>query len=161
MDLQLKDRVIIVTGGAKGIGLGIVQTLAAEGAIPFIIGRSGQDNQKAAGEIQDSGGKCLHVEAELSSPEACREAVERIVAVTGRIDGLVNNAGLNDGIGLENGGYDEFMLSLHRTLVHYYVVTHHALAELIRSKGAILNITSKTAETGQGKYIGVCSGQRR
>ena len=44
MDLQLKDKVIIVTGGAKGIGEGIVKVLAAEGAIPFIVGRNEEDN---------------------------------------------------------------------------------------------------------------------
>ena len=68
----------------------------------------------------------------------------------GRIDGLVNNAGVNDGVGLENGSYEKFMHSLHSNLVHYYLVTHHALPYLKKSKGAIVNIGSKTAETGQG-----------
>ena len=70
--------------------------------------------------------------------------------VMGRIDGLVNNAGVNDGVGLENGNYEAFMASLHKNVVHYYLVAHYALPALIKSKGAIVNITSKTAETGQG-----------
>jgi L-fucose dehydrogenase len=72
------------------------------------------------------------------------------VAHFGRIDGLVNNAGVNDGVGLENGTYEAFMQSLHRNLVHYYLMAHHALPELKKTKGAVVNISSKTAETGQG-----------
>jgi NAD(P)-dependent dehydrogenase (short-subunit alcohol dehydrogenase family) len=66
------------------------------------------------------------------------------------IDGLVNNAGVNDGVGLENGSYEGFMASLHKNLVHYYLMAHHALPALKKSKGSIVNIGSKTAETGQG-----------
>ena len=68
----------------------------------------------------------------------------------GRIDGLVNNAGVNDGVNLEHGTYEKFMASLHKNVVHYYLLAHYALTELIKSKGAIVNIGSKTAETGQG-----------
>ena len=56
----------------------------------------------------------------------------------------------NDGIGLEHGSYEKFMESLHKNVVHYYLMAHHALPYLIKSKGAIVNISSKTAETGQG-----------
>jgi len=73
-----------------------------------------------------------------------------VVKQFGRIDGLVNNAGVNDGIGLESGDYEGFMQSLHKNVVHYYLMAHHALPELKKSKGSILNISSKTAETGQG-----------
>jgi L-fucose dehydrogenase len=147
MDLRLKDKVIIVTGGAKGIGEGIVKTLAVEGAIPVIVGRNADDNAKALAAI---GGKGITVTAELTDPEASRAAVEATVKAYGRIDGLVNNAGINDGINLEQGNYENFMASLHRNLVHYYLMAHHALPYLKLSKGAIVNISSKTAETGQG-----------
>ena len=73
-----------------------------------------------------------------------------MIAKFGRIDGLVNNAGVNDGIGIENGSYEGFMESLHKNLVHYYLLVHHALPELKKSKGSIVNIGSKVAETGQG-----------
>lgn len=150
MDLGLKDKIIIVTGGAKGIGAAITAALAQEGAIPVIIGRSGEDNLQQLARIQDAGGKGGHVVAELTDPAACKQAVEAVVKQYGRIDGLINNAGINDGIGLEAGSYEGFMQSLHRNLVHYYLVAHHALPFLKSSKGAIVNITSKTAETGQG-----------
>lgn len=154
MDLNLKDKVIIVTGGAKGIGESIVKALANEGAIPVIIGRSEADNVKVVDEVIASGGKSSHVVAELTNPGECENAVKAVAGKYGRIDGVVNNAGVNDGVGLESGNYEAFMASLHKSLVHYYLVVHHALPWLKKSKGAILNITSKTADTGQGNTSG-------
>ncbi|WP_266202389.1 L-fucose dehydrogenase [Pontibacter kalidii] len=150
MDLELKDKVIIVTGGAKGIGEGIVKVLAAEGAIPVIIGRNKEDNRKTVVEVEAAGGRAFEVVAELTAPEACAQAVQAVLQKYGRIDGLVNNAGVNDGVGLENGSYEAFMASLHKNVVHYYLMAHHALPALKEFKGAIVNIGSKTAETGQG-----------
>ena len=146
MDLQLKDKIIIVTGGAKGIGEGIVRVLSGEDAFPVIVGRNEADNQKLLTEI----GRGYQVAAELTDPGECKKAVDEIVKQFGRIDGLVNNAGVNDSVGLEKGSYEAFILSLHKNLVHYYLMAHHALPYLIRSGGAIVNISSKTAETGQG-----------
>jgi L-fucose dehydrogenase len=119
-----------------------------EGAIPVIVGRNAEDNQKTIASF--AGKKVLQVVAELSDPAACEKAVKDIIAETGRIDGLVNNAGVNDGVNLEHGNYERFMESLHKNLVHYYLMAHYALPELIKSKGSIVNISSKTAETGQG-----------
>ena len=150
MNLQLNNKVIIVTGGAKGIGLGISKVLAGEGAIPFIIGRNEADNRAAVKEIEDAGGQAICVTAELTNPEDCKRAVEQVIAQFGRIEGVVNNAGVNDGVGLENGTYESFIASVHKNLVHYFLIAHYALPELKKSKGAIVNIGSKTAETGQG-----------
>lgn len=150
MDLQLKDKVILVTGGAKGIGAGIVRLLSEEGAIPIIIGRHETDNFAAAQAIRDKGGRAVYHTAELSDPAQCQSAVEWVLNGFERIDGLVNNAGANDGVGLASGDYERFMRSLHNNLVHYYLMAHHALPALKASRGAIVNITSKTAETGQG-----------
>lgn len=150
MDLQLQQKVIIVSGGAKGIGNGIVNVLAAEGAIPVILGRDPRDNEAALQHLATLGASGLAVTAELSDPQACATAVQTVLNAYGRIDGLVNNAGLNDGISLEHGSYEGFMTSLHRNVVHYYLLAHHALPALKASQGAIVNISSKTAETGQG-----------
>jgi L-fucose dehydrogenase len=150
MNLELKDKIIIVSGGAKGIGEGIVKVLAAEGAIPVLIGRSETDNLKTVSAIEAAGGKAFQVVAELTVPAECEKAIKTIIAKYNRIDGLVNNAGVNDGVGLESGDYDKFITSLHKNLIHYYLLAHHALPELKKSKGSIVNITSKTADTGQG-----------
>src|SRR5687767_10810489 len=133
MNLDLKDKVVIVTGGAKGIGEGIVRQLAVEGAVPVIVGRNKADNLQLQKELEAMDQRALAVTAELTRPEECARAVEKVIELTGRIDGLVNNAGVNDGIGLEKGSYEGFMESLHRNLVHYYLMAHHALPELIRN----------------------------
>ncbi len=150
MDLQLKDKVVIVTGGAKGIGEGIVRVLAKEGAIPVIIGRNEEDNLKLANDIISVGGQVFQVVAELTKPEDVAKAIESVIEKFGRIDGLVNNAGVNDGVGLESGNYERFVDSLHKNVIHYYLMAHHALPALKASKGAIVNIGSKVADTGQG-----------
>ncbi|MES2418942.1 MAG: SDR family oxidoreductase [Bacteroidota bacterium] len=150
MDLKLANKVIIVSGGAKGIGAAISILLANEGAIPVIIGRNDADNAKLVAEIKAKGQQALYFNAELTRPDDCRAAIAHVFEHYGKIDGLVNNAGVNDGIGLENGSYEAFMASLHKNLIHYYLLAHYALPALKQAKGAIVNIGSKTAETGQG-----------
>jgi NAD(P)-dependent dehydrogenase (short-subunit alcohol dehydrogenase family) len=137
MDLLLAGKVVVVTGGARGIGAAIAQLLATEGAIPLSVDRQG-------------GG----LEAELTEAGACRRAVEWAARQHGRIDGLVNNAGVNDGCGLASGSPEKFLLSLRRNLAHYYEMAHFALPYLVESRGAIVNVTSKVAETGQGGTSG-------
>jgi len=150
MNLNLQDKIILVTGGAKGIGEGITRVLASEGAFPVIIGRNASDNQQLIKNI----GTGAEVTAELQDPDQCIAAVNSIINRFGRIEGIVNNAGINDGISLEHGSYEGFIQSLHNNLVHYYLIVKAALPELIKSKGAIVNISSKVAETGQGGTSG-------
>jgi len=150
MDLHLKDRVILVSGGAKGIGGAICRVLSAEGAVPVVIGRNKVDNERLMADIERSGGRAFAVTAELTRTEETQQAVETARARFGRIDGLVNNAGINDGVNLEQGDTERFLASLRKNLIHYYELAHFALPELKKSRGAIVNIGSKVAETGQG-----------
>ena len=150
MDLGLENHVILVTGGAKGIGAGIVELLAAEGAIPVIIGRNADDNAALAGRVAAAGGQTFCVTAELTSTADCEQAVRCTLDRFGAIHGLVNNAGINDGISLEGGDTDQFLASLRRNLVHYFDMARFALPALKDTRGAIVNIGSKVAETGQG-----------
>lgn len=154
MNLNLDNKIIIISGGAKGIGNAIAKVLAEENALPIIIGRNENDNRKAVQEILENGGKADYVIAELSQPEECKKAIDEVVKKYGKIDGIVNNAGVNDGVGLENGSYEGFISSYHKNVVHYYLLVQHALPYLKESKGVILNIGSKTAETGQGGTSG-------
>ena len=151
MDLQLKDKVFIVTGGAKGIGEAITKSLQAEGATPIII-----DKDDVAGEaLQEKlNGSAYFIKSNIISSDACAEVINRAIALAGRLDGIVNNAGVNDGVGLKNGSPVKFITSLNNNVGHYYYLTHFALPHLIKSKGCIVNISSKTALTGQGGTSG-------
>jgi L-fucose dehydrogenase len=150
MNLNLTGKVVIVTGGAKGIGAAIVKALAVEGAVPVVVGRNEADNLRVVEDVLAGGGQAFQVVAELQNPDHCSVAVNQVLAKYGRIDALVNNAGVNDGVGLETGNYQAFVDSLHKNVVHYYLMAHHALPALKLAKGVILNIGSKVADTGQG-----------
>lgn len=148
MDLGLKGKVIIVTGGASGIGAAVTEILAEEGAIPVIATRREPEAAFMA-RITALSPEASFIQAELSRDEDCATVISTCRARYGRIDGLVNNAGANDSVGLD-AGPEAFRASLDRNLVHYYALMHHALADLKASKGAVVNVSSKTAVTGQG-----------
>ncbi|MEO8022340.1 SDR family oxidoreductase [Polaromonas sp.] len=152
MDLHLQGKIIIVTGGGAGIGAAISLQLAREGAIPVIFGRSAPDTAFTA-ELTSLCPACPHFQLDLTNEADCLDAVSRTATQWGGIDGLVNNAGVNDGAGLE-AGRDAFVRSLEANLVHYYVMAHLCVEHLKLSRGAIVNISSKTAVTGQGGTSG-------
>jgi L-fucose dehydrogenase len=145
MDLGLKGKVVIVTGGAAGIGGAISEQLAAEGAVPVIFARRAPE----AGWLAGLGPAAGWIEVELSDDDQCRAAVRDARARFGPIYGLVNNAGVNDGVGIE-AGPAAFRASLDRNLIHYYTLVHLLAEDIKAAAGAIVNISSKTAVTGQG-----------
>jgi L-fucose dehydrogenase len=155
MDLHLKEKVYIVTGGGSGIGAAVSLTLAQEGAIPVIFGKTGLTPEFEA-QLTALASDSLFVQLELSDEAACGRGVEQVIRRFGRLDGLVNNAGINDSVGLE-AGRDEFVASLERNLIHYYVMAHYCVPHLKASRGAIVNVSSKTALTGQGNTSGYCA----
>jgi L-fucose dehydrogenase len=154
MDLHLVNKVFIVTGGAKGIGAAISKAIAAEGGIVVIAGRDKNDNHQIVDEIVKLRGKAASHTVELAEPGACKEVIDFTIEKYGRIDGLVNNAGVNDGVGLAGGSPEKFMQSLQKNLGHYYNLAHYALPQLKNSKGSIVNIGSKVSVTGQGNTSG-------
>lgn len=148
MDLGLMGKVVIVTGGGAGIGAAISEDLAREGAVPAIVARRAPDVAWLA-RLQALCPQAGWVRADLSVDADCDRAVAEVLARFGRIDALVNNAGVNDGVGLE-AGVAAFRASLDRNLIHYYAMMHHCLPQLRANRGAVVNISSKTAITGQG-----------
>ncbi|KVN99268.1 short-chain dehydrogenase [Burkholderia ubonensis] len=155
MDLNLQHKVVIVTGGASGIGAAISTRLADEGAIPVVFARHAPDDAFWR-DLQRRQARAAFFAVELQDDAQCRAAVEQAVARFGRIDGLVNNAGVNDRVGLD-AGRDAFVASLERNLIHYYVMAHYCVPHLKAARGAIVNVSSKTAVTGQGDTSGYCA----
>jgi L-fucose dehydrogenase len=157
MDLLLKDKVVIVTGGAKGIGAAIVRTLGDEGAFPVVVDRDIEAGKKQYESLRSAGIRSFVIAADLSQAENCAKAIEQANREFGRLDALVNNAGVNDRVGLENGSPEDYIKSLERNLLHFYNMAHYALPHLKQSRGSIVNISSKTALTGQGGTSGYAS----
>jgi len=162
MDLELQDKIIVVTGGSKGIGHAITNLLSDEKAIPFIVSRDKKSILNTVEQIEKKGGKCSYALAELTDPQQGKEAIKKAISEFGTIHGLVNNAGVNDGIGLEKGTYEDFLNSINKNVAHYYKMTQLVLPELKKNKGAIVNIGSKVSTTGQGGtsgYAAACGGR--
>jgi L-fucose dehydrogenase len=154
MDLQLEHKVVLITGGAKGIGAAIARGAAAEGGITVVVDRDLDAATKLRDEMKSEGKACKTIYADLSAPQDCSNAVEQAIQEFGGLDVLVNNAGVNDKIGLENGTPEKFEDSLKRNLSHFYNMAHYSLPALKKSQGCIVNIASKVAVTGQGGTSG-------
>ena len=150
MDLELTGKVVIVTGGAKGIGAATVEAFAEEGSRVAVVDRDAESGAALAASL---GSSVQFIEADLSESEACRRAVEQTVSAFGGVDVLVNNAGFNDGLGLDTPP-EEFMTSVRSNLLHVYAMTHHALPHLQTGPGCIVNLGSKVSVTGQGRTSG-------
>ena len=151
MNLGLANKVVLVTGGAKGIGAGIVRSFAKEGAKVSIIDRNPDVAAQLIKELE--GGEATCIPTELTDLNACRQAIEKTANWGDGLDILVHNAGVNDGIGLDAAPAD-FIDSLRKNLLHVFALTHHALPYLENSRGSIINVGSKVAETGQGGTSG-------
>ena len=93
MDLQLKGRVALVTGGSQGIGKAVAATLAQEGASVVIAARGAELLEKVAAEIRAAGGKVHAISADVSQAADCERLVAETIKTFGRLDILVNNAG--------------------------------------------------------------------
>jgi L-fucose dehydrogenase len=154
MDLQLRGKVVLVTGGAKGIGAAIARGCAREGAIPVVLDKDGEAGKQLQNDLQQSGASCGVICTDLLPAANCASAIEKILRDFGRLDVLVNNAGINDNAGLEHGSPEKFLRSLELNLLHYYNMAHYALPALKSSQGCIINIASKVAVTGQGGTSG-------
>ncbi len=154
MDLNLKNKVFIVTGGSKGIGEGITRELVQEGARVVIGTRSQDKNSQDLLKELNSENETVHLlQGDLRDTDFCRAVVDQTAKRFNRIDGIVNNAGINDSQGLEQGP-QAFRESVNNNLYHYFDLVHFALPWLKDSKGSIVNIASKVALTGQGGTSG-------
>src|ERR1700719_3896306 len=154
MDLQLKGKVILITGGAKGIGAAITRGCACEGAIPIVVDKDCDAGEQLRLELQKLSASYGLICTDVLPARNCADAIESTLRDFGRLDVLVNNAGINDNAGLEHGRPQKFLRSLELNLLHYYNMAHYALPALKKSQGCIINIASKVAITGQGSTSG-------
>jgi L-fucose dehydrogenase len=157
MNLQLDDKVILITGGAKGIGAAIARGVCEEGAIAVLVDKDTAAGEALAGELVERRHRCSLISTDLTAAENCSRAVDQTVRDYKRLDALVNNAGVNDRVGLEHGSPPEYLDSLQRNLLHYFNMAHFAVPHLKQSRGSIVNIGSKVALTGQGGTSGYAS----
>lgn len=133
MNLDLDNKVVIVSGGASGIGAAVVSVLASEGAIPFIL-----DSTLPPAELLARTGAPTQI-IDFADPTACATAVQRVASRFGRIDALVNGArGAPEAEEIEPA-----FASVTRNLTHYHLMTQACLPHLRRTRGSIVSIASQ------------------
>lgn len=157
MDLQLKGKVVLITGGGKGIGAAITRGCAQEGAIPVFIDKDAAAGKQLESELKNEGARCTFIVTDVQPAQNCSAVVDQTLREFARLDVLINNVGANDNVGLEHGSPERYVSSLQLNLFHYYNMAHYALPALKRSQGCIVNTASKVAMTGQGGTSGYTS----
>ena len=147
MELGLEGKTFIVTGGGSGIGASVVENLARCGATAVIFDKSHPDST-FYDHIKNLSGSAVWKTLDLSNDKDCKDAVSNTLSEFRKVDGLVNNAGINDSVGLSESS-EKFRKSLDVNLVHFYTMASLCVPALKKTRGSIVNISSKVALTGQ------------
>tara|TARA_B100000700_G_C15058946_1_gene864484 strand:+ start:266 stop:1030 length:765 start_codon:yes stop_codon:yes gene_type:complete len=137
---DLSDKVAIVTGGNGGIGLGMAKGLAEAGAKIAVIGRNTEKNASAVNAIQNLGAKALAVETDVRDSNAVTNMVEAVVAEWGRVNILINNAGINIRKRPEDLSEEEWCQVLDTNLTSAFLCSKACYPEMKKAGGGkILN----------------------
>lgn len=144
---RLKDKVILVTGSATGIGEAMARRFVSEGALVMLHDKQGQAVQALALEL---GNGSTYVVGDLEDPEIPARLIEKTVAHFGRIDGLVNNAAVKTRGGIENTDQDTFDRTVAVNLKAPFFLIRAAIPHFRKQGyGRILNIGSVNAYCGE------------
>lgn len=148
--MRFSDQVAIVTGGAKGIGLAAAERLASEGAAVVIVDRDAEAGADAVRGIVDHGASALFIEADVSSRDHIDRAVDEVLAAYGKVDVLVNNAGVTNHshfLEVTEAEFDEiFAINFKSQFGFAQTVARHMISA--GTHGSIVNLTSITAALG-------------
>ncbi len=147
---RVDGKVVIVTGGAAGIGRGISEILAKEGARVVVANRNAEAGEEAAAAIRQAGGEALFIRTDVTVEDDCRSLVAGTVAAFGKLDALVNNAGIFPRATLEETTSELWDRIFDVNLKGAFSCCKHAVPELRRNGGGcIVNIGSANAYVGQ------------
>ena len=146
MKVALEGHGAIVTGGANGIGKAIVHALVENGAHVAIVDIDTQAGGQTAQDIQQTGGTCIFVEADVANPEQMEAAAQNIAAQLGEIQILVNNAGINtksDRVPIHQYTLDDWHRILQVDLTGVFVTSRAVIPHMLKNRpGRIVNISS-------------------
>lgn len=152
----MDKRVAIVTGGSRGIGAAIVKRLAKDGLHVVAVARNAEKLQQVCQQVQSEGGSAEAVVCDIADAKALASAIEQVAEKHGRLDVLVNNAGITkDGLVLRMDDED-FDVVIQTNLKSAFVAIRSAARPMMRAKGGrIINISSVSGvagNAGQANY---------
>lgn len=144
MDLGLQDKVAVVSGASRGIGRGIAQAFAREGARVAALARTTDDLHDTVGMLEGGTGSHLAVTCDVTDPEQVASALDRVRADLGGLDILVNNAGRRQNFSrLHNLGLEEWRMAIESNLSSVFYMARAAVPSMIaQGSGSIVNIAS-------------------
>ena len=163
MDLGLKDKVALVTGGGRGVGRGICLRLAEEGAKVVVNDYHEQRAERVAAEIRERGGRVLAARADITDLAQVRAMIAKTVETFGPVDILVNNAGIptrDPNAEVKNGGWEDFVTTDPETwrrtidlnIYGTFNCTHSVLPAMVERKaGKIISVMSEAGRMGEAK----------
>ncbi len=141
--MKLKDRVAIVTGGAKGIGWGIVKVLVQEGAKVVVVDWDDVNGPKTAEEMRKAGGEAIYVKCDVSQEDQVKAVVQKTLEAFGKIDILVNNAGIGVYTPVLETSSEDWDRCLAVNLKGQFMFAKYVIPHMqALGKGAIVNISS-------------------
>lgn len=148
---DLTGRVAIITGGNGGIGLGMAEGLASAGATIVIAARNATKNVQAVKRLQALGTQAVAVELDVTDEAACKALIQSSVDQFGRVDILINNAGMNIRKPPQQYSLDEWKLIMDTNLSSAFLCSKAAYSAMVKSGGGkIINTGSMTSIFGAG-----------
>lgn len=160
--MRLKDKVAIVTGSSKGIGLGIAQVFSEEGASVVVVCRSEPEGQRVAQELGSADGRALFIKTDVTSGADIQRMIKTTLDTFGKLDILVNNAGYHISKNVEQTSEEEWDFIINTNLRSTFLCSKYAIPHLRKTRGAIINISSMVGLVGQpnaGAYSATKGGQ--
>ncbi len=155
---SVHDRIVLITGSTRGLGLALAEGFAGAGAVVVVNGRGEASTEAVAGRLREAGGRALAAAFDVTDAAAVAAAVERIENQAGPIDVLINNAGIHRRAPLAEMTLEFFDEVLEVNLKSVFVISQQVARRMIaRGRGRIINITSLNAEGARPTIGNYCA----
>jgi NAD(P)-dependent dehydrogenase (short-subunit alcohol dehydrogenase family) len=156
--MKLADKVAIITGGNSGIGKATAELFSSEGARVCITGRNEKRCRQVVAEIEKSGGQAIFVVADVRFPDECRKTVEATIEAFGKVDILLNNAGVYFAENTVECSEEHWDLTVDISLKGTFLMSKFALPSMIeQGSGVIINVSSGWGVQGGKKAVSYCA----